>query len=119
MDKTLINCFKLVHKIADKMGDELGFTIQAGMDKMRGPESVKYMAMIDSPKKNMEPIVFASLDLKEFENKLKDYYKGDIDRDSVAIVWHDTEIDSLERKIEAHKAAIIDINNTKEKKSAK
>lgn len=98
----LLKLEKLVKRIIRKSlkNNTLDYTVQYSVSSLE-PEKVKYSAMISSPNKEVQPILFSFDQYSILEAALKEAEKS-YNPTSVEIAFHDSRINSYKAKIEQH-----------------
>ena len=105
---------KLIKKVVrNSLKDNtLDHVVQISMSNLE-PDQIKYSAQISSPAKGVEPITYSFNTFKELKEALIESEKA-ITREEVEVTFHENMINSLERRLEAHKARIEQIRNGEE-----
>ena len=102
---------KTIKKIIRKSlkDNTLDYTVQISMSSLE-PDQIKYAAQISSPAKGVQPITFSFNTFKDLEAALEKSV-DEIDREQVELAFHENMVNSLENRIEAHKARIKQIED--------
>jgi len=102
---------KTIKKIIRKSlkDNTLDYTVQISMSSLE-PDQVKYAAQISSPAKGVQPITFSFNTFNDLASALEKSV-DEIDREQVELVFHENMVNSLENRIEAHKARIKQIED--------
>lgn len=105
----LLELEKLAKRVIRKSlkDNTLDYTVQMTMSSLE-PGKVKYAAQISSPAKGVQPITFIFDTYEDLKSSLTEAEK-EIDKDKVELIFHQSRVNSLETKIQAHKERIVQI----------
>lgn len=115
MDKDLRQAEKYVRKIIKNLGQgELNYNIQVALSQNTNGK-LMFDAWIDSPKENVQPIMFRELSMPSLLDKLEKASKY-IDIKAVQIAYFEGHIERAKKEIEEDQQMIDKIKDSKSDK---
>lgn len=105
----LLELEKLAKKIIRKSlkDNTLDYTVQFTISSLE-PGLVKYAAQISSPATGVEPITYVFDSFADLKNSLVESEKK-LNRKLVEIAFHQSRVNTFERKVQAHKQRIAQL----------
>lgn len=107
----LLKLEKLTNKVVKKSLKDrtLDYTVQFSVSSLE-PGKVKYAAMITSPARGVQPIVFSFDKFEDLKASLEEAATS-LDKSKVELTFHQSRINTYKTKIQAHEQRMAQIES--------